>query len=409
MNSSERLHPFGIEKTFVSDVPKQDTKRVCERLRKQHKQIASEAESFAWARGGRTELFDKFKTDPGCVEITSEVFDSYKQAKEFFEAASVIPLRKGLVHRSDWVIGCGGHIHVDKNKHMTVDEQRAMIVWGDRNPWITGFAHPEDDMNVLTNAFKTRKDYGRFIRTNATKDLGFQPDLEFFGGMRHLDCYSLIAAADIITGMVHRSAVDSIFSPIYIDIQSEVLDLESRLDDDMSMALATRNYMGTFEFRCFDATSSWAEQKSHIDFAQAVVAYVKKNAKALVEAGIPCYSERIILAEMDPATLREKFTEMIEELGLSMRPYRKYLKNFEPRYDMDRKYLAKRDDEFKIGELQRIPTLKHNELVSRIYAAPVEKALQAAAAYGDPRTAETVRRSSNIILRTYNWNGDLVA
>ena len=135
------------------------------------------------------------------------------------------------------------------------------------------------------------------------------------------------------------------------------------------------------------------------------MAYVKANKKQLMNQQVS-YSEHIIMAECDPEARCEYFMAMIAELGLPEKPYRRYLKRIEPRYEMEKKAFADADKEAKIGELQRIPTLLHNELVSRIYAEPSEKNLAAAAAYGDPVTAEAVRRSRPPLLQTYSCNGD---
>lgn len=391
--SNDKLHPFGIEKTFVWDIPNQSQERVVRKLEHLNEQVSDIAEESLDGP-----LFNRFGLDPGCVEISSAVLYTMADAKRFFEEASIIPIASGMVHRSDYVAGCGGHIHVDAMS-LGIDEQKALTVWADRNPWITAFSDPQDDINVNTLSYELRENYGNLIRFN--RPHSFYASREFFGGLRYLSCYDLIKSLDGLIGLAGSNTVESYaYAYEFKSAHEYTVELNNRLEDDLSRALAPRHYKGTWEFRCFDCTSSWAEQKLHIDFAQAVMAYVKANTRKLLGQQV-CYSEHIIMAECDPEARSEYFLAMLAELGLPEKPYRRYLDRIEPRYLMEKKAFAKADKEAKIGELQRIPTLKHNELVSRIYADPSQKALEQAAAYGDPRTAEAVRRSSPPVLQDY--------
>jgi hypothetical protein len=88
-------------------------------------------------------------------------------------------------------------------------------------------------------------------------------------------------------------------------------------------------HSGTLEFRCFQAPNNVREHELYIAFVVAYVSYVEGKMKAQDKTA-PKYVKRDNPADQWQYDQR-RFVELITELGLPVKRYRKYLRNIEHR------------------------------------------------------------------------------
>jgi hypothetical protein len=86
----------------------------------------------------------------------------------------------------------------------------------------------------------------------------------------------------------------------------------------------------TLEFRFFESARDWSEQKDHLDFVQAYLAYMRR--KPLIK-GIPPVASLDALQTIPQATAIDSFKTMCEHIGLPFTRYEKYVeRNLLPRW-----------------------------------------------------------------------------
>ncbi len=327
-----KLHPFGIEKTFVKPVWYQGCGEKNEYTVQRHlENVAGKICDLL------TVPVYNCGTDPGCVEISSVPMTSMKSAKLFFEDTSRLAVGKyKLKHQYPAVYGTGGHIHIEDSSEWT-GFSSALWSFGSSNPWLNLFADTGDDSNAPS--------YGLVHLNNivmAYQDLILNGDRcfyrEAFQQGTFLDIASCLDVIVELTDRVCSTTPDASYTT------NNALDMISKSMQEYRSAsghVTLKPRSKTFEFRCFGTVSGWAEQKLHIDFVQAVVAHCKENKKAWKKSQIDGRS-MIELSLLEPTEMKAGFVDMLDMLGLPLVKYERYLKRAEERYSTDQERIKSR-------------------------------------------------------------------
>lgn len=329
------LHKYGIEKTFVLPVWDQQTYEVEAKC-----DIVFEAAAAEISKKVSKKLINRAGTDPGCLEVSSKPFTSYSQAEDFFEKTTEIAFKHGLKHYTEHILGCGGHIHVEKLGSRSLN--RAMWNYAKLNPWMNAFGHPEDDINLLTPSMKVVESISRYFRVlERTVNEGCSSYYSK-GLLSSIGSNSLIDVSERLDFMVMamNSAKMPDVSDYYISEMIEILENNFHVRSMRNCTLSPRSYLNTFEFRCFDGVRDWEEQKAHIDYAQAVVKYTEKNEDQL-NRDAPCISDLVKMVFLPPREMISGFRKSIIDLGLDWAYYSRYSDNLKLRSKVDKKLLTK--------------------------------------------------------------------
>lgn len=329
------LRGFGIEKTFMSLVEDQHLTRV---ENKQDKKMYDIIDKMHDVR--RHRLVYNIGMDPGCIEISSAVMHSIGEAHDFFHLVSEEPLKAGLAHYSPAVCGTGGHIHVSKPED--IKGQVALWNFTKLNPWINAFGHPMDDMNLKSPAFilVTRMLTAQRVNEGLNESNTSRQRKSYYGAAANGEksLMKLAAYMDVLQSVTNGKFGHDVYDQETNDNYwiGEVLDFMTPHKPVYrgGMTITPREYMSTFEFRCFDAVHNWAEQKAHIDFAQAVYRYTQEHKNKLVKRQ-PCVTEMIEMFFLPYEQQAEFFKSMIEKLELDWNVYKRYLKNLKSRIKME--------------------------------------------------------------------------
>jgi len=313
------LQPFGIEKTFVTHSWAQGTNdRVEERIEDKHEAIAEKISAVlgdkVWDTG----------TDPGCVEIASKPMTSIEEAKEFFDMTAELAVKKfRLRHVSPSIVGPGGHIHVERPddvEHRVAIRNFAMLF-----PYMNAFGHPLDQMNLPSPGFGFLYDLIRGANDLRYRNGYYREAFESKSILKVCEQLEYIRAA-----LDHEKPTGDPTWELGDMLNPYLKKGHGCYRKNTITSRPTVGAKGTFEFRCFDGVSGWEEQLLHIEVAQAVFNYTKKNSLYT-----PSFSE-MVKAVIAPAKEQvEMFRVMIGELGLPKKLFKKYEKNIPIRLELE--------------------------------------------------------------------------
>lgn len=342
VKKEKQLHKFGIEKTFVYPTWGQEKSAVEAKVDRIFAHVTDEMHTML----GDCKLINSIGFDPGCVEVSSAPITTMSEAEQFFNMTSEIALKHKLKHVTPHVLGCGGHIHVERPRD--ANHSRAMINFARCNPWMNAFGHPGDDMNLRSPGLSMLIEITQNIRWARKSRCYFQDayrisDQRTASGMPvtpiDTSLVSLLGKLDFIAADVHRD--DASNSMDWETNQMiEVMKPNYHAESHGGQTLTPRGYRGTLEFRCFDGVTGWDEQVAHIEFAQAVVRYSKDNASALAVS--PCMAEMNEMFWLKYDDQAAGFENMIAHLDLDWGVYKKYLPRLKKRIKMEQMDMRRR-------------------------------------------------------------------
>lgn len=291
-------YTIGIERTGIPEKPL-DTYRPAYRV----KRDAVEAKiSEALNRHGVR--YEDAGRDLHCYEVASKILHTEAEAKRFFTGVEKAFKACGVKpHHPDTVCG-GGHIHVGMKPSRFRIEVVRDVCERFYLPWV--FSQPDEEgaCDNLTAYFNY---------DSAAVQAGMK------GHPAPYECewrFDYTAARLLFPSKVTRAIVNS---------ELDRKDFSIRTTD-----------FNTIEFRFFEAPLDWSEQRDHLEFLFAYLAYMRRRYKA----GHRVRVQPRTLADLQEIQLDEcitAFKKLCGSLRLKYSRYEKYVKrNLLPRWELDR-------------------------------------------------------------------------
>lgn len=312
-------HSVGIELTYSID-EKEDFEPYCV-----YDAYATLIRHRARKAPKVTKLVNHFGIDPGCVEISTKILARLSDVKFAFSSITELAKAQDLVTKTEYVAGCGGHIHVgapmvqgesvepSTMRHSKPSMKTKIAIYRDfaMHPAVSwAFADPYDNTNAALAIAR-----GVFPRIRPTKFI----DRDNYGWR------------STTTGVLFCN-----------DLSND------NMIEFFRSGVAPRDE--TIEFRIFDMAETVEQQVLHLKYALAWMNRIEERIKAGDKFDIwRKYHE--LPETMTVAEAIANFKAHVLDLGLSWNEYKRFTRNIKDRHEIYGSLKARSMKKI-VGELQ---------------------------------------------------------
>lgn len=251
--------------------------------------------------------------DVHCIEVSSPKLYTMQEAESWCIAVRDIFNFYDCYPKHPETVDGGAHIHLGiKDKYLKVALAKDLIM-RPFLPWVFGEKDEVDSMNVLIN----KKTY---MRDLLLEEDNLDRDVVFYSPGLFRVLLSLIYNTD----------------PVKVKI-SPTCDIIGLMDWSKDYMFRSCFHLNTFEFRFFEMTPTWEEQKLQIQFLMAYVKWVKNRMHRGDVTNVALITDHE-LQMIRPQQAIDGFKKLCQDIRIDFAPYKVFInRNLLPRWGKNKR------------------------------------------------------------------------